>query len=903
MSPSAEVYSRFREPSNFDSDFASEHTGTIPHDHRSHRFPPKLDDRGDDDGGYDDDDDVIYTSSGGRHPYSRPRPQHYADYSDTGSKSRPTSLSHSRTTSSAKRSRKTSASTARDLVRALLHEKLEADTSTDVQLARAYDIIKEESRRAAEAERAALETSQRLKALALSRASAQKDASRAQSELRAYKLQLENAQRQLQEANTIVAASDAERARAEQAARKLKHAVEKLRLNDLMRRAREEGRREGLLESRGAVPPTRSNPFSSVPITEDDNDDVLPQTPVSNVPLPVPPPDYPPIVRRREPTPTFRRAQTPMSALRGSQGTRTPVPDVIRQSATPPSRRSQTPSHPVLPPASIPNRRPFVYNEFDPVPENRDLHINPVPDHIIIRSPDPVRSSSPAPPTPFSQPQTRPVSSQANHPHSTFDSQIHHQPRPQPPRHARHYSIDDPAARASASASRIYSHYSTSTDSSASEAPAQRPPSRILRHREGLPQQETIVPRPPTAVPGHHFSPSTRPSLPNDAVPDSAAAFARARARQGQRPRPASTSSTSTSSPRAFPTPSSIARLQRLPIGDRKWSAESSSSIPGITIEPPSRPESIDSIATGVTLPSHMSPFVDSDTPLPTQGPAHVQTAGRGGAPIQGPPQQHSHAHGLAHPQRPSSRTGFMYGSMSPTTSGTIRGSSAPGPGMRNFGGPSSPQTTPTLNNSGAPGIVNQPFMPPSRPGSAADYFTGDHRRNRNMNGHGHGYGRGHRREPAGISVDNLGAAPIDPNAFRDPGTDSDDEAEFRAPTPRATAGPPDMTPFAFGEPRGPPPGTPGTGSLHRRSGTPASMTGSSGGFIPPRPPSSASEGFPGIGSFATGASNGRGATRGGRNRKTSLMSGGANGPNGRPASRTAFGNTPFMRSSGLYDD
>ncbi|KAL5494545.1 hypothetical protein ACEPAI_6 [Sanghuangporus weigelae] len=894
MSPSAEVYSRFREPSNFDSDFASEHTGTIPQ-----RFPPKPGNRGGDDGDYDDDDDdVLYTSSGGGRSYSRPRPQHYADYSDIGSRSRPASLSHSRTTSSEKRSRKTSASTARDLVRALLHEKLEADTSTDVQLARAYDIIKEESRRAAEAERAALETSQRLKALALSRASAQKDASRAQSELRAYKLQLENAQRQLQEANAMAAASDVERARAEQAARKLKNSVEKLRLNDLMRRAREEGRREGLLESRGAVPPTRSNPFS-VPITEDDDDDVLLQTPVSNVPLPVPPPDHPPIVSRREPTPTFRRAQTPMSALRGSQGTRTPVPDVIRQSATPASRRSQTPSHPVLPPASIPNRRPLVYNEFDPIPENRDLHIKPVPDHIIIRSPDPVRASSPAPPTPFLQPQPRPASSHADHPRPTFGSQIHQQPRPQPPRHARHYSIDDPAARASASASRIYSHYSTSTDSSTGEAPAQRPSSRILRHREDLPQQETIVPRPSTTVSGHRFSPPTRPSLPNDAVPDSAAAFARARARQGHRARPVSTSSSSTSSPRAFPTPSSIARLQRLPIGNRKGSAESSSSIPGITIEPPSRPESIDSIATGVTLPSHMSPFVDSDTPLPNQGPAPVQTPGWGGIPTQELPQQHPHAHGSAHPQRSSSRTGFMYGPVSPTMGGTIRGSSAPTPGMGNFGGPSSPQMTPTLNNTGAPRSVNQSFMPPSRPGSAADYFTGDHHRNRNMNGHGHGYGRGHKREPAIISVDNLGAAPIDPNAFRDPGTDSDDEAEFRAPTPRANA----MTPFAFSEPRGPPPGTPGTGSLHHRSGTPASMANSSGGFIPPRPPSSASEGFPGADSVALGARNGRGAVRGGRSRKTSLMSGGANGPNGRPASRTAFGNTPFMRSSGLYAD
>ena len=456
-----------------------------------HRFPPKGNSR--DDGGYDDaDENARYnTPTSPGHSRSRRHSQHYADYSDGGSRSRFASLSRSRTESSAKRSRKTSTSTARDLVRALVHEKLEADSGAEVQLARAYDIIKEESRRAAEAERAALEATQRLKALAISRATAAKEASRAQAELRAYKLQLENAQRQLQDANAIAAASDQERARAEQASRKLKHAVEKLRLSEYMRRAREEGRREGLLESRGVVPPTRSSALVSVPAIEDGDDEPLPQTPVSNIPLPVPPPDYPPIVSRR--------AQTPASAHRGSQGVRTPVPDVIRQGATPPRRQSQAPSHSVPPSASIPilhrraetpgsSQRPPVYDDFDPVPEARDLHINSIPDHIIIRSPVPVRASSPTEPTHFSQPphQPRPRSSQASHPY------IHQ--RPQPPRHARHYSIDDPAARASASASRIYSHYSTSSDSTISDTTAQRPPSRTLRLREDLPRQETVSP-------------------------------------------------------------------------------------------------------------------------------------------------------------------------------------------------------------------------------------------------------------------------------------------------------------------------------------------------------------------------------------------------------------------------
>ena len=267
-------------------------------------------------------------------------------------------------------------------------------------------------------------------------------------------------------------------------------------------------------------------------------------------------------------------------------------------------------------------------------------------------------------------------------------------------------------------------------------------------------------------------------------------------------------------------------------------------------------------------------------------------------------PQHRPSPHVSSHQPRPSSRTGFLYSS-----SGPVAGS--PGSNMRG------PGVVDQRTEHFAVPTTNSFSFPHPGPGSPVGYFSGAHHRNRRANG------RGHRREPAGISVNNLGTAPSDTNAFGDPGTESDDEAEFRAPTPRATVGPPGMTPFAFGEPGVPPPGTPGAGSLHQRSGTPASIAGSSGvGFIPPRPPSSsaATEDFVGAGAFSPrhvplpasgptsvytshsgsvvpGAPNDKAALR---NREVSVMSG---GPNGQPALRTAFGNTPFVRSSGLYDD
>lgn len=253
-----------------------------------------------------------------------------------------------------------------------------------------------------------------------------------------------------------------------------------------------------------------------------------------------------------------------------------------------------------------------------------------------------------------------------------------------------------------------------------------------------------------------------------------------------------------------------------------------------------------------------------------------------------------------------------MYGPPN-TNAGDRRAPSVP-PEM----GMISPPTPPDFDFSVPPPGVPMPPTP-----HATDYFSGDHhgrmREHGHKHGHGHGHGHGHRREPAAMNASNesfgnvggsgFGGRVIDPNAFYDPASDpslEDDRDEFgrdRAPTPRASAGP-----YMFDDHRA---GVGGSGSVHgsergslgRRSGTPGpgSGPGAGGGFVPPRPPSRSAVGFdefgPGSGPGPAFDSPRRGSipsTSGsgkkGRSRKTS-------------ASRTAFGNTPYVRSNGLYED
>ncbi|KAI0304141.1 hypothetical protein BC826DRAFT_981717 [Russula brevipes] len=105
-----------------------------------------------------------------------------------------------------------------------------------------------ESQRADHNERRAREAIQRFRAIDEARVAAQQDAARANEELRLYKLQLEYAQREIHKAQDILETLETQRYDAETSAAKARNVARKLREESLVDLAREEGRRLGLQE-------------------------------------------------------------------------------------------------------------------------------------------------------------------------------------------------------------------------------------------------------------------------------------------------------------------------------------------------------------------------------------------------------------------------------------------------------------------------------------------------------------------------------------------------------------------------------------------------------------------------------------------------------------------------------
>lgn len=393
--------------------------------------------------------------------------QHYVT---SESKSTPSSK-RTRTTSSARRSRKSSTA-ARDLVRALLLEKIDADDATQSQLQRAYDILRNESKRAADAERLALETAQRLKGVSSARAQALQEAAKAQAELRAYKLQFENAQQQLRTANELMAQTDAERDHAIQSVARMKKAVAKYREGELRRRAIEQGRLEGREEALRDMGARYSRMRDRGTFVEDD--DVL-RTPTDVTMLPMPPPERVPIVVRRR-AESLSRVQTPRTTTpvqsRQIRHSQVEQPNIVRRNtSTPVQDRSQTPWRSIPSPATAAVRQPSnagtppAYAHRDEEIENtqydRAHRMNDIPDHIIIRSPVPTRPVETQTPlqAQFQRVPPRPPSSQASRP-----TNVSYPPSQRQGNGHAHVPPHILAAqRAAESAGRIYSQVSSSS--------------------------------------------------------------------------------------------------------------------------------------------------------------------------------------------------------------------------------------------------------------------------------------------------------------------------------------------------------------------------------------------------------------------------------------------------------
>ncbi|EJF62294.1 hypothetical protein DICSQDRAFT_154683 [Dichomitus squalens LYAD-421 SS1] len=112
----------------------------------------------------------------------------------------------------------------------------------------ALDRLDSETQRAKEAERRALELAERFKIVNEARFATQQELDRAHSELRMYKVQLDNAQREILRGSDLLKDIEQQRDSAEAAAARARSMARRLKEEQLMMKAKEEGRREGYQE-------------------------------------------------------------------------------------------------------------------------------------------------------------------------------------------------------------------------------------------------------------------------------------------------------------------------------------------------------------------------------------------------------------------------------------------------------------------------------------------------------------------------------------------------------------------------------------------------------------------------------------------------------------------------------
>ncbi|KAL0956225.1 hypothetical protein HGRIS_002381 [Hohenbuehelia grisea] len=145
------------------------------------------------------------------------------------------------------RSRRERTSSSHEWIRILTQERRDVnDLHRD--LLRLMEQLKTQTRRADEAERKACEIAVQLKTVNEAKIEAIYDASRANEELKLYKHQLERAQEEIKRAQRVVESLESQRHAAEQSAVQHRDAVHKLREEHLVYVARERGRQEGFKE-------------------------------------------------------------------------------------------------------------------------------------------------------------------------------------------------------------------------------------------------------------------------------------------------------------------------------------------------------------------------------------------------------------------------------------------------------------------------------------------------------------------------------------------------------------------------------------------------------------------------------------------------------------------------------
>ncbi|KAI0082530.1 hypothetical protein K474DRAFT_1611639 [Panus rudis PR-1116 ss-1] len=176
------------------------------------------------------------------------------------------SLHDTHTNSKRRKSRKErdqrhSSGAQRDLVKLLVSEQVE-ENRLRRYLRLALEKLDNETARAQEAEKRALELAERFRVVNEARVTAQLDLNKANEELRLYKIQYQNSQNEVKRAHEILQTLEHQRDEAEAAAARARTTARRYREEQLAFRAREEGRRQGYEEGlRRAREETRTDNY------------------------------------------------------------------------------------------------------------------------------------------------------------------------------------------------------------------------------------------------------------------------------------------------------------------------------------------------------------------------------------------------------------------------------------------------------------------------------------------------------------------------------------------------------------------------------------------------------------------------------------------------------------------
>ncbi|EJF59865.1 hypothetical protein DICSQDRAFT_181647 [Dichomitus squalens LYAD-421 SS1] len=316
-----------------------------------------------------------------------------------------------------------------------LHQKLLAHIAPREQpgsrslrtaLAITTERLESETRRADDAERRVLEVLRKLRAAHEATMLAQAEASRAKEELTLYKFRLDEAQREILRAQEAVNDLEQAKLEAESDAARARSTARRYREQQLIARAREEGRQEGLQEgySRGTTigyeeaavadrPRERryaAPTVEDVPEEEEDEEEprmqryragtpgpaeILVRTPVPEFRNRTPGPFIIPSGRVTPPQPQPRRPPSRLSASRASE--RTHVPDTAHHAPILPVPTMATPLNLPSPShsrAQTPTGMPIAH----PAPRSLDSGSIPPPRPIRERTPSPTHPPVELPP-------------------------------------------------------------------------------------------------------------------------------------------------------------------------------------------------------------------------------------------------------------------------------------------------------------------------------------------------------------------------------------------------------------------------------------------------------------------------------------------------------------------------